>query len=193
MYSPLIKALNHSLDQLSKLKVPGLPKFNKDRHIVFARSDARCIASESYLQGSYKPDIVLLRWGTFKKMQGQPQALFPISYVSDICCKSGCEQPKLNWRNLLSTVEVKLGSKAEKAGKLFLGRTYASDFEDLSAEPTAAEPPTSRPPAQPTLVREGYPARSRTSISPSTLVRPLTYFSPDSRVQKKQGGHTVSL
>ena len=192
MYSPLIKALNYSLDQLSKIKVPGLPKFNQDRHIVFARSDARCIGSESHLQGSYKPDIVLVWWATLKNMQGQPQASFPISYLSDICCKSGCEQSKLNWRSLLSTVEVKLGSEAERADKRFLDKTYTSGFEDLSAEATVAEPPTSPPPAQPSLVREGYPARSRMSISPSTLVRLLTYFSPDSPVRKKQRAHTNS-
>ena len=192
MYSPLIKALNSALDQLSKIKVPGLPDFSKDRQIVFARSDARCIESESYLQGSYKPDIVLIRWETLKKMQGKPRASFSHSYTSDICCKSGCDQPKLNWRNLLSTVEVKRGSKPGGANKRFLKKVYSSDFEDLGAEPTTAEPPTFRPFALPQRAREVYPTRSRMSISPSTFVWPLTHFSPDPCVRKKQGVNTVS-
>ena len=69
MYSPLIKALKFALGQLSKMKVLGLPEFKEERQIVFARSDARCIESESYLQGLYKPDIVLVHWEAFKSVQ----------------------------------------------------------------------------------------------------------------------------
>ena len=192
MYSPLIKALNSALDQLSKIKVPGLPDFNKDRQIVFARSDARCIESESYLKGSYKPDIVLVRWETLKKMQGKLQASFSHSYTSDICCKSGCDQPKLDWRNLLLTLEVKCGSKHGGANKWFLKNTYSSDFGDLSAEPTTADPPTFPPPALPHRAREIYPTRSRTSVSPSALVLPLIHFSSDPHVRKRRGVHTVN-
>ena len=193
MYSPLVKAWNYALDRLSKIKVPGLPDFKEDRQIVFARSDARCIKSESYLQGSYKPDIVLVRWRTLKETQRERKAPYPMTYLSDMCCKSGSDQPKLNWRNVLSTVEVKRGSSVlQGANEEFIETTYTSGFEDLRAEPTAAEPPPPSPPARPGMVREIYITRSRSSVSPSAFFRPLTRFSPDPHVRKKQRVHTLN-
>jgi G:T-mismatch repair DNA endonuclease (very short patch repair protein) len=70
MYLPLVKTFNYALDWLSGFDVPGLPEFQEKRQIVFACSSMRCIKSESYLQGSYKPDIILVRWDTFKQVHG---------------------------------------------------------------------------------------------------------------------------
>ena len=66
MYPPLVKAFNYALDKLSEIVVPGLPPFQESRQIVFLRTDPAHIASETYLQGSYKPDIVLLKWDFLK-------------------------------------------------------------------------------------------------------------------------------
>lgn len=154
MHSLLIKAWNYALDQLSKIKVPGLPDFEEDRQIVFVRSDGRCIATEACLQGPYKPDIVLVKWSTFKAMQ-KKQEPYSISYLSDVCCKSGCDQPKFNWRNLLSMVEVERGCRTPGGvNERFPKITFTSGFEDLRAEATTAEPLTPSPPAQPDGARE---------------------------------------
>ena len=115
MYPPLIMALNNTLGELSKIKIPGLPDCKEDNQIVLVRTDARWVTTESYVQDQFEPedqfepDIVLLRWQTFKEIRGGPSPLFSDTYTSDICCKSGTDQPKLNWRNLLSTLEVKRG------------------------------------------------------------------------------------
>lgn len=106
MYSSLIEAWNCALDQLSKIKVPGLPDFEEDRQIVFSRNDTRCIATESCLQDLYEPDIVVVQWKGFKATQTKQEAPYPFSYVLDTCCKSGFDQLKFNRRNLLSLVEV---------------------------------------------------------------------------------------
>ena len=200
MYSPLIKALNNALHLLSAIEVPGLPKFEPGRQIVFARSDATYTESESHAQGQYKPDIVLLRWKTFNKTQRGKTAAAPHiahgptagptqekfryehSFLLDTCCKSGGVQPKLNWRNLLSTLEVKRGG-IQGAGGRSVKATYASNFEDLSAGPTTAEPQTSPPPPLLSIARPGYSTKSRMSISPSTFVRPFIHPSPHRSVQ----------
>jgi len=84
MYDPLIKALNCALDRLSKVDVDGLPEFNKDRQIVFARSDAGSIRTETYLQDSYKPDIILVKWSKFKAEYEHEDYSYLESYISDI-------------------------------------------------------------------------------------------------------------
>ena len=109
MYSPSIKAWNYALDQLSKVKVSGLPDFREEHQIVPICSEARCIAAGSYLQGLYKPDVILVQWKGFNAMQKQQKAPYLGSHLSNFCCQTGCYQPKFNWQNLLSTVEVKLG------------------------------------------------------------------------------------
>jgi hypothetical protein len=92
-HSVLIKAFNYALDRLSAITVSGLPEFQGERQIVFARSDPKRIETESYLQGSYKPDIILVKWRRFKKIHERNHVPCSSSYESDICCKSGCDQP----------------------------------------------------------------------------------------------------
>jgi len=176
MYCPLIKASNYALDRLSELKVPGLPDFQEDRQITFARSDAKCIGSESYLQGSYKPDIVLVKWNLFKRVHQRAGAAYSESYESNMCCESGCEQPALSWRNLLSTIEVKRGGPGDagnsgktqfkgKAKKKFIKPEYTEDFGDLQGDLEAARPSEPPKPAPLKMVDEGNPTRHRTSIA----------------------------
>jgi len=107
MYDSLIKALNCALDRLSKVDVDGLPEFKKERQVVFARSNTKRIETETYLQGSYEPDIILIKWSKFKTEYEYEDYPYPESYISDICCRPGRDEPPLSWRNILSTVEVR--------------------------------------------------------------------------------------
>jgi len=166
MYNPLVGALNYALDQLSEFDVLGLPEFQEKRQIVFARSDAKSISSASYLGGSYKPDIILVKWNMFKKTHERLDAAYSESYESDICFKSGCDQPDLKWHNILSTVEVKRGGSRETGvsrNELFKGEAkdnsvkYTGDFGELQGDleaPVSSKPPQSAPPK---MVDEEYP------------------------------------
>ena len=171
MYLPLVKAFNYALYRLSGLKVPGLPKLREGGQIVFARSATKCIKSESYLQGSYKPDIVLVKWNTFKRAHECANAVYSESYQSDICHESSCDQPRLSWRNLLSTLEVKRGrrggagnagngpSKGKAKGNS-VQPTYAGEFGDLPG-PEEVAPLGPLRPAPLKMVSEENPTRAR--------------------------------
>ena len=175
MYDPLIKAFNYALDKLSELDVPGLPKFQEGRRIVFAHSDAKFIKSNNHLQNSYKPDIILIKWDVFKIAHGSPSAAYSKSYQSDLCCKSNSEQPVFTWCNVLSTVEVKRsdsrgtgqsgnkGSKG-KAKEKSVKWTYSDHFWKLSGDlkaPGSSNPPQ---PAPEKIITEEYLTRSRMSV-----------------------------
>jgi len=199
MYPPLVKAFNYALDRLSKLDVPGLPKFREKRQIVFACSATKYIKSESYLQGSYKPDIVLVKWNTFKKAHKCPGVVYSESYKSDVCYRPDCDQPMLSWRNILSTLEVKRGagntgnrlSKGKTKGKP-VHSTYTSGFEDLTGDLGTMVSP--RLPARPVplkMVREEYPTRSRKSTPPSFPL--LTKSSQVTSRSEKPGGFTLDF
>ena len=147
MYNPLIKAFNYALDRLSKLKVQGLPEFQETRRIVFARSDAKCIKSENYLQGSYKPDIVLVKWDTFNSVYQSPGTA------------------NLRWCNVLSTIEVKRdksGNK-DKTKEKSTKSTGTNGFWDLHGDSDSEAPRPSTPPQSvpPKMVNEEYPTHSR--------------------------------
>lgn len=129
MYSPLIEGFNYALWRLSKFDVPGLPKFQEEHQIVFARSDAKSILSESSSQGSYKPDILLLKWTMFKQIRKLECPEYAISHWLDVCCKSG-DTPDLGWHNILSTVEVKCDSTT-RTNK---GRLGTGNFGDLQGD-----------------------------------------------------------
>ena len=175
MYNPLIKAFNYALDRLSKFDVPGLPEFKEKTQIVFARSDAKCIGSEDYLQGSYKPDIILVKWDTFKSTYGYPNSTYAESYKWDTCCESGSDKPALSWRNILSTIEVKRDSSggADKGGSQrskgkaktkSVQSMYTRDFWDLEGDLRVAGPPN-HPQSEPLkMVDEEFSTRSRMSI-----------------------------
>ena len=161
MYPLLVKAFNYAFDRLSELDVPGLPKF-EERQLVFARSDAKCIKSESYLQGSYKPDLILVKWDTFKRIHKLKNATYSDSYKSNICCKSGCDNPTLSWRSVLSTVEVKRGN-SKSSGKGRDKKIYTGSFQDIRGD--LKEPVSSEPRRVPNMVDEEYPVYPRTPIA----------------------------
>ena len=169
MYDPLIKAFNYALDRLSKVDVGGLPKFKNERQIVFARSDTSCIGTETYLQGSYKPDIILIKWNKFKTEYGSKYHPYSESYGSEICCKSRRGKPYLSWSNILSTVEVKRGDSGGagsegKAKARSVKSKYDAGFMDLQGDevPESSKLPQSAPQK---MVDEEYPMDRCMSIA----------------------------
>ena len=165
MYDLLIKAFNCALDRLSRVNIDGLPEFKKERQIVFARSDTECIRTETYLQGSYEPDIILIKWSKFKTEYGYKDHSYLESYISDICCKPGRDVPPLNWRNILSTVEVKRGDSEGKAKARSVKLPYNGGFRNLRGEAVeSSKLPQSAP--QKTMVDEGYQTHRCVSIAP---------------------------
>ena len=169
MYSPLVKSFNYALDRLSSLKVPGLPEFREEGQIVFACSATKSIKPGSYLQGSFKPDIVLVKWSDLKKAHTcTDDVTYSRSWDSDVYCGSGCDEPTFSWRNLLSTLEVKRGkAKGER-----LPSTYFGEFSDLGENLEPVTQPGPPRPAQLKMVGEENPTRSRKFTAPSL---PLTF------------------
>jgi len=204
MYSPLIKAFNYALDRLSTLQVPGLPGFQNKRQLVFAYSATKCIESESYLQGSYKPDIVLVKWNTFKKVHGRTTSGYSQSYESNICCKSGCDQPKLSWRNLLSTLEVKRGAPGGagnyekkppkgKAREKFVNTTYTGGFWELKGDLGGEKPSKVQQSTPLKMVDEENPTRTRTFVPlPSVFTFSSTSVATRSSLRNRDSSSSTS-
>ena len=192
MYNPLIKAFNYALDRLSKFDVPGLPEFQDEPKIVFARSDTKCIGSEHYLQGSYKPDIVLVKWKTFESTYGHKNSTYAESYKCDTCCESNQKEPALSWRNILSTIEVKRdgsggagkGGNQRSKGKArekSVKSVYTADFWDLEGDLGAVGSSKLQQPAPLKMVDEEFTTRSRMSIVRFLFLYILISFSWDTR------------
>ena len=174
MYPPLVKAFNYALDKLSEIVVPGLPPFQESRQIVFLRTDSGHIASETYLQGSYKPDIVLLKWDFLKNNLEYPKVQYSQSHESGLCCKPGFTKPCLSWRDVLLTLEARpspprassdhreeAGEKTRARGKFV---KYTGGFDELGGVRQATESSASSrsPPLE--TAREEYSTRSSAFI-----------------------------
>jgi len=84
MYNLLVKAFNYALDRLSKVDVDGLPEFKEERQIIFTCSDTKTIGPETYRQGLYKPDIILIKWSKFKTEYKPENDFYSESYILDI-------------------------------------------------------------------------------------------------------------
>ena len=139
MYGPLSDALNLGLEDLSKIEVDGLPKFQD--HIVFVPLDEG-VTSDRDLGGSlFKPDLALMRFATardFRKMK-DTRSLTVSQFVDKIPKKTRSKMgppktvpsknvPKnapsknnptktspsynIGWKDILSAVEVKRGRKS---------------------------------------------------------------------------------
>lgn len=155
---PLVKAFNYALDKLSGLNVPGLPAFEESRQIVFLRNDPKYIARQTYLQGLYKPDIVLIKWGFFKKGCRSPTISFSDSHETNLCCERSIAS--LSWKNVLSTLEVKLSSPKAPGYSGFT--KYTKSFGELQGD--RLEPPQPSQPPLPEMAREVYSTENRTFI-----------------------------
>jgi len=165
MYTPLIKAFNYSLDRLSKVDVTGLPKFEEEHQIVFVPSDAKYIGTETYLQGSYKPDIILIKWNKFKAEYGSKNKNQPYSESYRLPMRGKSGRSSLSWRNILSTVEVKrddsggAGSK-DKAMERSVKPKYTGGFGDLQDREVVGSSSSKLPQSAPQkMVDEEYSTR----------------------------------
>jgi len=166
MYDPLIKAFNCALDRLSRVDVDGLPEFKKERQIVFARSDTECIGTEAYLQGSYEPDIILIKWSKFKTEYEYEDRSYLESYISDICCKPSRDVPPLSWRNILSTVEVEHGDSEGKAKARSVKLPYNGGFTNLQGDEAVGSSKLPQSAPQKIMVDEEYPTHRCVFIAP---------------------------
>ena len=167
MYEPLIKAFNDALHHLSALNVPGLPEFQEGRDIVFASSAKRYIKSETSRQGGYKPDLILVKWDVFKTVFKRDGADYSESYESDLCAGPGpAGSDWFVWRNLLSTVEVKLGDSRSAKKTTSENRVYNKGFEDLQGDRAPIVAPKKPQAKPPVLVSEENTTRSCESRVP---------------------------
>ena len=143
----MVKAFNYALDRLSRLDVPGLPEFQEERQIVFACATTVRVEPNPYLEGPPNPDIVLVKWDTFKRVHGCGDATYSESYESTMCCKSCWYRPRLSQLDLLSTLGVKRGGHGD-AGQNEKGRVkqnfvksmYSGDFGKLGGDLEATTP-----------------------------------------------------
>jgi len=58
MYAPLSNVLNHGLEELSKINVDGLPRF--ENHAVFVPLDTGVISNRDLHGSLFKPDLALM-------------------------------------------------------------------------------------------------------------------------------------
>ena len=194
MYSPLVKAFNYALDKLAKFEGPGLPEFQEKRQIVFASSASKYVESESYLQGRFKPDIILVKWDTFGRVHQCTGVCYSRSYESDICCNSGYDCPRLSWRNLLSTLEVKRGHSGKCNAKGNVSKsTYDRGFRELGGDHEAASPPQPQQSVPPKAVRETIPTRRCMSITFFVFLHILIDLSSVARKPEKLATLTLTL
>lgn len=126
MYDPFVRACNYALDKLSKIKdVGGLPKFLPENQIVFINNHNRSVGSESVQRNSLtRPDIVVLQWDDFMKKLKR-RVRYSESY-GELCVS--CPRLELSWRDVRTTVEMKMGRiSKDKQGT----QDFNSNFKDL--------------------------------------------------------------
>lgn len=165
MYSPLARAFNYALDRLSRFNVSGIPEFQEKHQIVFTHGYS--------FAGLSNPDIVLIKWNTFKRVHGHRGDAYSESYEPTICCGYDYSKPYLHWQDILSTLEVKCDNPGDagddgngKARQKSVKSTHTRNFGDLGGDLETARPPKPTQSASLHMVDEGNPTRTRTSASP---------------------------
>ena len=136
----------------------------------------------TFCNTSYKPDIILIKWSKFKTEYEYEDRSYLESYISDICCKPGRDEPPLSWHNILSTVEVKHGDSEGKAKARSVKLPYNGGFTNLQGDEVvgSSKLPLSAP--QKIVVDEEYPTHRCVSIAP--------LFSSNSH--QVQSGHALA-
>ena len=131
MYEPFVRACNSALDELSIIKVDGLPAFELEKQIVFVDSSHRSIKSTSHWRNPQaKPDIVLLGWNLFLQRlstsrfdKSVTELAYSESHMGDFCIsETGLD---LSWRVVRSRVEMKLKGLPNNAK---LPKDFDDDF-----------------------------------------------------------------
>ena len=115
MYQPFTEALNYALEDLSRIKVDGLPEFKA--HIVFAVCDKGVSSSRNLSGSEFKPDIAVLSIKDACEFYGLGQLQANKSQVSQFIsgAKDKSQSGTLRWNSILSAVEVKRRSKVSWA------------------------------------------------------------------------------
>ena len=138
MYAPLSGVLNLGLEGLSKIDVDGLPKFQD--HIVFIPLDEGVTSDRALDGSSFKPDVAIMLFTTACDFRNVSKHSKVSEFVDKIPEKTRSKMappeaapienvpPKTNapqdppkadpssrigWKDILSAVEVKRGSKAK--------------------------------------------------------------------------------
>ena len=113
MHDSFVRACNYALDELSRVDIEELPRFSPERQIVFVRNYDQPVESDSHQRESeVGPNIVLLRWLHFEDLLGNSpttpinNTTYSDSYLGSICTSKS--NFKLTWRNIQSTVEMKV-------------------------------------------------------------------------------------
>ena len=117
MYLPFTEIMNYALEQLSDVKVDGLPKFKS--HIAFVPCDVRVKSNRSSPGSLFRPDIVVMSLQDayqFYKLD-QTDEPTPSEFIAKI--KGQMPSGSIKWNIVLSAVELKRGPREEwsKAGE----------------------------------------------------------------------------
>ena len=105
MYLPLATALNHALEELSRIQANGLPEFKS--HIAFVPCDTGVQSSRELPGSSFKPDVALMSIQDARELHrldrvDRPKVSRLIDEITEkpIPCSA-------SWSTILSAVEVK--------------------------------------------------------------------------------------
>ena len=110
MYLPFAEALNYALEDLSNIRVDGLPGFKA--HIVFMPCDKPVLSDREMPGSSFKPDLVVMPLECARETHRLEGVDRP--KVSEFLTKiTGGSSPVIRWKMVLSAVEMK-----RKQGKL---------------------------------------------------------------------------
>ena len=105
MYLPLATALNHALDELSRIQANGLPEFKS--HIAFVPCDTGVQSGRDLPGSSFKPGVALMSIQDARELHKLDRVDGP-----KVCRLIGeiAEKPipcSTSWSTILSAVEVK--------------------------------------------------------------------------------------
>ena len=108
MYLPLATALNHALEELSRIQASGLPEF--ESHIAFVPCDTGVQSGRELPESSFKPDVTLMSIQDARELHklDRVDGLKVGRLIDEIAEKPiSCST---SWSTVLSAVEVKRGS-----------------------------------------------------------------------------------
>ena len=145
MYLPFTDALNHALEDLSSIRVSGLPEFKS--HIAFVPYDKNVSSNRDSPGSLFKPDVAIMSLEDARELFRLDKLDTPrvSQFVSEI---EGGQCGILGWKTLLSVVELKRkqgSSSSTLQGTDSQGRPV-SDVQDtdqrLDDEQDASQPTT---------------------------------------------------
>jgi hypothetical protein len=109
MYLPFTDAMNYALEQLSDIKVDGLPGF--ETHIAFVPCNKGVKSDNDVSRSAFKPDIAVMSFPDACKFHQleKTDELMLFEFITKIAGKS--PSGITNWKTVLSAVEVKRNKK----------------------------------------------------------------------------------